>query len=229
MRSTTIAALLLTFAVGCEHKSKTAPTGTPEPVGKDPTPSAEVRAPVAADLAGYTKDLPGSGDKLMARIETPLGTLNCELYGDKAPITVANFVGLATGKKAWLNPKTSKVEKGKPYFDGLIFHRVIPGFMLQGGDPLGVGRGGPGYQFEDELATGFKMGPGALAMANAGPVTNGSQFFVMQGSRPDLEEKHTIFGQCKEIEVINKIAATPTGANDLPNEPVTMKITISKG
>src|SRR5262245_49384202 len=174
----------------CENRNKpkdTPPTGsaaqkpageTPEPVGKepelpkqpspDPTPGADVRPPVAADLAEYTKDIGGSGSKLMAKIETSMGTLNCELYGDKAPMTVANFVGLATGKKAWMNPKTGNVERGTPYFNGLVFHRVIPGFMIQGGDPLASGTGGPGYSFNDEIWNGAHVGAGVLAMANAG-------------------------------------------------------------
>jgi peptidyl-prolyl cis-trans isomerase A (cyclophilin A) len=227
------AALLLTLVVGCEKK-KNEPTGAGR-TGGDPggggaaTAKPDVRPPVPEDLAEYTKDLPGNGDTLIARIETPLGVVHCELFADKAPMTVASFVGLATGKKPWLGP--NGVEKGKPFFDGLIFHRVIPGFMIQGGDPTGSGRGGPGYKFGDEHARDVEMGPGALAMANAGPGTNGSQFFIMDkdGSRPDLVGRHTIFGQCKEIEVVNKIATVPTGPGDRPNEPVTMQITISRG
>jgi len=196
-------------------------------------PAEEVRKPTAADFALYTKDIPGSG-KLTATIETSMGTIHCELFGDKAPMTVANFVGLATGKKAWMNPKTGNVEKGKPYFDGLTFHRVIPGFMIQGGDPLGAGTGGPGYSFQDEFADGLKMDPGALAMANAGKGpdgggTNGSQFFIMEGSSPGLVGKHSIFGQCKEVAVVKKITATPRDDNDKPNTPVTItRVTISK-
>ena len=192
-----------------------------------------MRKPVAADLDAYTKDIPGSG-KLHATIETSMGALHCELFPDKAPMTIANFVGLATGKKAWLNPKTGNVEKGKPYFDGLTFHRVIPGFMIQGGDPLGQGTGGPGYSFQDEFAPGTAMEPGALAMANAGKGpdgggTNGSQFFIMEGSRPDLVGHHTIFGQCKEVDVVKAITAVPRDRNDKPNTPVTInKITFSK-
>jgi peptidyl-prolyl cis-trans isomerase A (cyclophilin A) len=205
----------------------------------DPTPSARagepVRPPTAADLAEYTKDLPGSGNKLLAKIETSMGTFNCELYGDRAPMTVANFVGLATGKKPWLNPKTGNTERGTPYFDGLSFHRVIPGFMIQGGDPLGAGYGGPGYQFADEIWDGADITPGVLAMANAGKGpsgggTNGSQFFIMEGARPDLNPKHTVFGKCAELDLVKQITRVPTGANDKPEQPVTMtKVTISKG
>ena len=222
------------LGVACEHKSnkssRQGDTGSDRSGKPDPAvATGDVRAPVAADLAEYTKALPGTGDKLLATIETPLGTLHCELYPDKAPITVANFVGLAIGKKPWRNPRTGAVESGKPYFDGLEFHRVIPGFMIQGGDPTGTGTSGPGYSFEDELSPSLDMGPGTLAMANAGPKTNGSQFFVMEGTATPLARKHSIFGACKEIEVVSKITNTPRGGDDHPNEPVKMKVTISKG
>jgi peptidyl-prolyl cis-trans isomerase A (cyclophilin A) len=224
MRSTTIAAVALTTAAfGCDHKPKDQPGNVaPEPVGRD-----EVRAPAASDLADYLKEIPGDG-KLMATIETPLGTLHCELFGDKAPMTVANFVGLATGRKSWRDP-SGNIQKNKPFFDGLVFHRVIPTFMIQGGDPKGVGVGGPGYSFADEFVDGLEMSPGTLAMANSGKATNGSQFFVMEGSSPGLVGKHTIFGRCLEVEVVTKITNTPRNADDKPDTPVTMKITIKKG
>ncbi|HEX5063158.1 MAG TPA: peptidylprolyl isomerase [Kofleriaceae bacterium] len=236
--------------MACENKSKPKDTGeaaqkpagneTPTPVNKepelpkqpspDPTPAADVRPPVAADLAEYTKDIPGTGTKLMAKIETSMGTFNCELYGDKAPMTVANFVGLATGKKPWLSP--SGMQKDKPFFDGLTFHRVIPGFMIQGGDPRGDGTGGPGYKFNDEIWQGQHIEPGVLAMANAGvrggEGTNGSQFFIMEGARPDLDTHHTVFGKCKELDLVKKIENVPS-TDDKPNTPVTInKITFSK-
>ena len=218
----------------------------PEPVGKDPAKPADtapaapaagggaaddttVRPPTAADLAAYTKDLSGSGP-LTATIDTSLGTFHCELFADKAPMTVANFVGLATGKKAWQDPKSGQSQVGKPFFDGLIFHRVIPGFMIQGGDPLGQGVGGPGYSFDDEVNNGLVMKPGTLAMANAGPGTDGSQFFITEGSPSYLNNKHTIFGQCKEVDLVKKIEAVQRGPGDKPETPVTItKVTISKG
>ncbi|HEY6178148.1 MAG TPA: peptidylprolyl isomerase [Kofleriaceae bacterium] len=188
-----------------------------------------MRPPTAADLATYTKDIPGNGP-LTATIETSLGTFHCELFADKAPMTVANFVGLATGKKAWQNPAGGATEVGKPFFDGLIFHRVIPGFMIQGGDPLGQGTGGPGYQFEDEVNNGLMMKPGTLAMANAGPGTNGSQFFITEGAPGHLNNRHTIFGQCKEVDLVKKIEGVPRGPGDKPSDPVTIKkITFAKG
>ena len=229
------------------------PTGDdmkPEPVGKDPgkpadtaapaapaAPSgggasasdATVRPPTADDLAAYTKDLAGNGP-LTATIDTSQGAFHCELFADKAPMTVANFVGLATGKKAWQDPRSGQPQVGKPFFDGLIFHRVIPGFMIQGGDPEGIGRGGPGYQFDDEVNNGLAMKPGTLAMANAGPGTNGSQFFITEGSPSYLNNKHTIFGQCKEVDLVKKIEGVPRGPGDKPTEPVTItKLTFAKG
>jgi peptidyl-prolyl cis-trans isomerase A (cyclophilin A) len=214
--------------------TKPDPNALPTQPKPDPTPGADVGPPTAADLATYTKDLPGTGSKILMTMETSQGTFHCELYGDKAPMTVANWVGLATGKKPWLNPKTGNVERGKPYFDGLIFHRVIPGFMIQGGDPLGQGFGGPGYNFNDEIWQGQHVGAGMLAMANAGvrggQGTNGSQFFIMEGDRPDLDAKHTVFGKCNEIDLIKKIEGVPRDDNDKPNDPVTInKVTITKG
>jgi peptidyl-prolyl cis-trans isomerase A (cyclophilin A) len=179
-----------------------------------------VRPPVASDLAEYVTQLHGKGTKLAATIDTSLGTIHCELFGDKAPLAVANFVGLATGQKAFKSSSGTPVKK--KFFDGLTFHRVIPTFMIQGGDPEGSGRGGPGYEFKNEVA-GLKMGPGALAMANAGPDTNGSQFFIMEGDHPDLETGYTNFGQCKEVDVVTKITHTPTTPGDKPVTPVLIK------
>jgi peptidyl-prolyl cis-trans isomerase A (cyclophilin A) len=189
---------------------------------------ASVKAPVAADLETYTKGISGKGD-LIATIKTSVGTVRCQLFADKAPMTVANFVGLATGKKPWLDPKTNKVQKGKPYYDGTIFHRVIPDFMIQGGDPTGTGTGGPGYQFGDETSPEVKMAPGVLAMANAGKGTNGSQFFITEGSPSYLDGKHTIFGTCKPLDVVGKIARVKRDDSDRPATAVKMKVTITRG
>jgi len=226
--------------VACENRSRpkdtTANQGSgsalPTQPSPDPTPAADVAPPTAADLATYTKDLPGTGSKLMAKIETTMGTLTCELYGDKAPMTVANFVGLATGKKPWMGTD-GKVQRDKPFFDGITFHRVIPEFMIQGGDPTASGRGGPGYAFDDEIWQGQHILPGVLAMANAGQQgghgTNGSQFFVMEGERPDLDSKHTVFGKCAELDVVKKITHVKT-ESDKPIEDIKItKVTISKG
>ena len=253
MRSTPFLFALLALSA-CEHKNKTEPgsstttttpgsatvakpsdTTTPPPPVEKPgaapvTPPADtVRPPVAADLVEYTKDLPGNGTKLLAKFETSMGVINCELFPEKAPMTVANFVGLATGKKPWMNPKTGNVEQGKPFFDGLVFHRVIPEFMIQGGDPLGRGTGGPGYQFGDEFGPNDNMVPGTLAMANAGPATNGSQFFITEIGPNWLNGKHTIFGQCKEIDLVKQVARVPQDAQNKPDKPITMKVVITKG
>lgn len=135
---------------------------------------------------------------LYAIFHTSKGTITCSLFEKEAPKTVANFVGLADGTKEWTDPKTGKKVK-KRFYDGLIFHRVIPNFMIQGGDPEGTGRGGPGYKFEDEFNPSLKFDkPGKLAMANSGPHTNGSQFFITHVPTPWLDNKHTIFGQVVE-------------------------------
>jgi peptidyl-prolyl cis-trans isomerase A (cyclophilin A) len=183
---------------------------------------AEVRPPAADDLATYAKKVPGKGD-LTATFETSLGTIHCTLFDKTAPITVASFIGLATGQKAWTNPKTGKVVKNKPFYDGLIFHRVIPEFMIQGGDPLGQGTGGPGYEFEDEFSDTTKFQIGSLAMANAGPRTNGSQFFITETAPAHLNGKHTIFGQCSEPDIVKKIARTPANNANKPDTAVVIK------
>jgi peptidyl-prolyl cis-trans isomerase A (cyclophilin A) len=170
-----------------------------------PKPKGEVRAPKAEDLPEYVKDLEGEGD-LLATFETDMGDIHCKLYENETPMTVANFVGLARGLKPWLDPRTREVEQ-KPFYDGLVFHRVIPDFMIQGGDPLGVGRGGPGYRFADEFVDGLEHDkPGLLSMANAGAGTNGSQFFITEVPTPHLDGKHTVWGECKEVDIIKRIA-----------------------
>jgi len=161
---------------------------------------------------------------MMAVFETNKGTFKVKLFPDKAPKTVENFVGLAEGTKEWTDPKTgSKVKK--PFYDGLKFHRVIPNFMLQGGDPLGTGTGGPGYKFEDEFHPSLKHDkPGKLSMANAGPGTNGSQFFVTVAATPWLDGKHSIFGEVVEgMDVVNEISKVRTAPGDRPVEDVIVK------
>jgi peptidyl-prolyl cis-trans isomerase A (cyclophilin A) len=180
-------------------------------------------------LEEATKGLPGSGP-LTAKIETTQGTFTCELYEKQTPITVANFVGLARGLRPWKDPKTGQWVK-KPYYDGLIFHRVIPGFMIQGGDPLGVGTGNPGYKFADEIVPELKFDkPGLMAMANAGPVTNGSQFFITESKPEYLNGRHTIFGACEPLSLVTKIAGVDRGPRDKPTVDVVMKkVTIARG
>jgi peptidyl-prolyl cis-trans isomerase A (cyclophilin A) len=159
-----------------------------------------------------------------ATLRTSKGDIKVELFPDTAPKTVENFIGLATGSRVWRDPKTG-AEQNTPLYSGTIFHRVIPNFMIQGGDPLGSGRGGPGYDFEDEVDGPQRFdGPGWLAMANAGPNTNGSQFFITQSPQPHLNGRHTIFGRViGGQEVVDAIATTPTDAMDRPVEPVVLE------
>ena len=166
----------------------------------------------------------GSTKKMIAVFETNRGTFKVQLFPDKAPKTVENFVGLAEGTKEWTDPKSGNKVK-KPFYDGLTFHRVIPNFMIQGGDPLGSGTGGPGYKFGDEFDPSLHHDkPGKLSMANAGPGTNGSQFFVTVAATPWLDGKHTIFGEVVEgMDVVSTISTTKTGPMDRPAEPVVIK------
>ena len=162
--------------------------------------------------------------ELLVTFETSKGNITCVLYEKQAPKTVSNFVGLAQGTKEWIDPKTKEKVK-KPLYDGTIFHRVIPGFMIQGGDPLGMGIGGPGYQFEDEIVKDLAFDrPGRLAMANSGPNTNGSQFFITVVPTPWLNGYHTIFGQViKGQKVIEEIIRVKKDHSDKPLEPVILK------
>ncbi len=191
------------------------------------------KAVVVKDTADNNKQISKKTEKTMkAIIETSMGTIEVELFADKAPVTVENFVGLATGTKEFTDLKTGKKTK-KKFYDGLTFHRVIPEFMIQGGCPLGTGTGGPGYTFEDETNNGLKFNkPGLLAMANAGPNTNGSQFFITEVTTPWLNGHHTIFGQVvsmEDLEVVKKIARVETGFSNDPIEPVIInKIIIEK-
>jgi peptidyl-prolyl cis-trans isomerase A (cyclophilin A) len=161
---------------------------------------------------------------LYAIFDTTLGEVTCRLFPEQAPKTVANFRGLAEGTREFVDSK-SKARAKRPYYDGLVFHRVIPNFMIQGGCPEGIGTGGPGYQFEDEFSKdlGFDR-RGMLAMANAGPNTNGSQFFITVAPTAWLNNKHTVFGEIvKGYDVVEKIAAVPRDRRDRPETPVVMK------
>jgi len=168
-------------------------------------------------------------DKLYATFDTSLGQIVVELFPQEAPNTVKNFVGLAKGEQPWMDPKTGEIVN-RPLYNGTIFHRVIPNFMVQGGDPRGNGMGGPGYKFGDEFTDKLKFDQvGRLAMANSGPNTNGSQFFITVAKTAWLNNHHTIFGQVvKGQDVVDKIANTERGANDLPVKDVVLKtVTIS--
>ena len=166
-----------------------------------------------------------------AHFMTSEGAFVIRLFDQEAPKTVANFAGLAEGTKEWTDPRTGRKVKAR-YYDGTIVHRVIDGFMIQGGDPLGQGTGGPGYVFEDEFSPALRHGKaGVLSMANRGPNTNGGQFFITLAPTPWLDDKHTVFGEITEgMDVIRKIGSTPTSKPaDRPIKPVTIQsVTIQR-
>ncbi|MGW3467060.1 peptidylprolyl isomerase [Saccharopolyspora sp. NPDC000995] len=173
------------------------------------------------------------GTTVTATLHTSQGDIRINLFPDKAPKTVANFVGLAEGTKEYTEPN-AKGERSGPFYDGVIFHRVISGFMIQTGDPTGTGRGGPGYKFGDEFHPELQFTkPYLLAMANAGPNTNGSQFFVTVGATDWLNYKHSIFGEVadqKSRDVVDSIANTATGVGDRPvNDIIIEKVSIERG
>jgi peptidyl-prolyl cis-trans isomerase A (cyclophilin A) len=173
-----------------------------------------------------------SGAELFAKFETTEGVITVKLFTSEAPKTVENFVGLATGEKTWTHPGTGETMTNRPLYDGTVMHRCIKDFMVQGGDPLGKGTGGPGYKFEDEFQSGRRFDrPGLLAMANAGPNTNGSQFFLTVVPTTWLNGRHTIFGEILSgQDVIDRVANTiAKGPGDRPKiDVVIKKLTISK-
>lgn len=185
-------------------------------VSCDQTPTGEMNVDVT---------VPENLEKgLYAHFTTSQGDFTCVLFEERAPKTVANFVGLAKGEKAFRDPRSGEQVK-RPYYNGLTFHRVIKDFMLQGGCPQGDGRGGPGYEFEDEFHKTLRHDQaGRLSMANAGPGTNGSQFFVTTVPTPHLDNRHSIFGQVVNgLDIVTKIENVRTGRNDKPVEPVVMQ------
>jgi peptidyl-prolyl cis-trans isomerase A (cyclophilin A) len=165
-------------------------------------------AALLAALPAHAQEKPKMADAVFATFKTSMGDIVVKLLPEKAPKTVENFLGLAEGTKEWKDPRTGQTVK-KPLYDGTVFHRVIPQFMIQGGDPLGTGTGGPGYKFADEIGPDNKFTkPGLLAMANAGPNTNGSQFFITEVPTPWLDRGHTIFGEVvKGFDLVPKITA----------------------
>jgi len=170
-------------------------------------------------------------EPLYATLKTNMGVIVIRLFDDKAPKTVENFVGLATGTKEWTDPRSGQKVK-QPLYNGTIFHRVIPGFMIQGGDPLGRGTGGPGYRFADEFHPELRHNKaGILSMANAGPNTNGSQFFITLAPTPHLDNRHSVFGEVVQgQEVVVAIGNAPRGANDRPvKDAVLQEVVISRG
>lgn len=211
-----LAVVSLALAAAAQTKSTpAAPAAKPRAAAKPPVQRAASVDPTAV-------------------FETTAGTLRCTLFEKQTPVTVANFIGLANGTKDWKNPVSGASKHGVPLYDGTIFHRVIPNFMIQGGDPAGNGTGDPGYKFKDEIVSTLAFDkPGRLAMANSGPATNGSQFFITEVPTPHLNGKHTIFGQCDEASVslvkqIARMAVDPS--TDKPFRPVKIKhISIVRG
>ncbi len=232
-----LAASLLFATAGCQ-RDDAAESETSEPPavedGDEASEDAEERIvpepPTAEDLAEYTADLEGDGP-LIATLDTSMGAIRCRLFEEKAPMTVANFVGLARGLKPWRHPASGEVSR-EPLYDGTIFHRVIPDFMIQGGDPLGEGRGGPGYRFDNEVSDELRHDePGTMSMANAGPDTNGSQFFITEVPQPRLDGDYSIFGRCDDVDVVKEIARVEKagpGSSRPKDDVVLESVTISR-
>lgn len=223
--------LCLLGAVACKSKPA-APAETPQAVDSVEAPAAQepvVEAPAGAASLLNTESpesilsaIEGDG-QLYATFVTSMGEINCRLFEKETPITTANFVGLANGSKSFQVPNSEEIKRGN-FYDGLVFHRVIPDFMIQGGCPLGQGIGGPGYNFADEIVEGLSHSKaGILSMANAGPGTNGSQFFITDAATPWLDGRHTVFGECENVDVVKAIANAPRGRADMPNEPITIE------
>jgi peptidyl-prolyl cis-trans isomerase A (cyclophilin A) len=175
------------------------------------------------------------GEEMWAKFDTSMGEIICKLEPEKAPLTVANFVGLAEGTKDWKDPKTQKSMSDTPYYNGILFHRVIPGFMIQTGDPTGTGRGGPGFTIQDEFHPDLRHKPGTLSMANTGrPNSGGGQFFITEVATPHLDDKHSVFGYCDPIALIKKITGVEKvgsgrGASKPKVDIVLNKLSIHRG
>ena len=224
-----VCALTLTFL--CPALPLFAQQSAPPPP-QNPAPSTTAGDQALPDDPGTTAHVQPAAEPTGPTVvfDTTMGRMVCRLYSKQAPVTVANFVGLADGSKPWTNPATKQTMVGKPLYDGTTFHRVIPGFMIQGGDPAGNGTGDPGYFVNDEISPDLAFDvPGRLAMANAGPNTNGSQFFITVAPQPSLDGHYTIFGQCDpgSVLVADSIAEVERDERDRPLEPVVMnKVTI---
>lgn len=164
-------------------------------------------------------------DDLTATLHTNHGDIEVRLFDERAPRTVGNFVGLATGEREWTDPQSGDRMTDQPLYDDVLFHRVIDGFMVQGGDPTGTGRGGPGYQFDDEFHPELSHdGPGILSMANSGPNTNGSQFFITLDAQPHLDNRHAVFGEVIDgMDIVEEIGNVDTNPQDKPLDDVVLE------
>lgn len=184
------------------------------------TPALAAPPGVDPRVVAATQGATGEGPDLLAVLKTTKGDITCRLHHEKAPETVANFAGLALGTKPFTDPRTN-TRVTRRFYDGQLFHRVIPDFMIQGGDPTGKGTGGPGFTIPDELQTGLShAAPGVLSMANRGPGTGGSQFFVTLKATPWLDGKHAVFGQCRNLDIAQAIAAVPVVPPNRPRNDV---------
>jgi peptidyl-prolyl cis-trans isomerase A (cyclophilin A) len=210
-----ITSLLLLSSCFTAFAQQSTPAATPATPSQDLPDSPGMQAHASPQPTGPT-----------AVFDTSMGRITCKLFAKEAPETVANFIGLAEGTKDWSDPRTKQKVHGKPLYDGTTFHRVIPDFMIQGGDPMGDGTGDPGYYFKDEFNPDLNFDvPGRLAMANSGPGTNGSQFFITEVPTEHLNQKHTIFGQCDEhsVLIVESIARVQRNGDDKPEDPVILK------
>lgn len=208
-------ALLFSAAFASAQQAPPAAQQTPSAPASDLPDSPGTQVPAQVEPTGPT-----------AVLDTSMGRITCRLFDKQAPLTVANFIGLAEGTKDWTNPDTHEKEHGKPLYNGTIFHRVIPGFMAQGGDPIGNGMGDPGYYIQDEIDPSLMFDiAGRLAMANSGPNTDGSQFFITEEPQPSLNGHYTIFGQCdpSSVLVVKSITRVERDAHDKPLTPVVLK------
>jgi peptidyl-prolyl cis-trans isomerase A (cyclophilin A) len=207
-------ALIVAFSSACGSKGASEGPITPAEI---PTLAITATPP---PIAEYPRSEDG---RVHAKIRTSLGDIDCLLFPDRAPLNVENFVGLARGTKAWQEHASKRWVK-RPAYHGSTFHRVIANFMIQGGDPSGTGLGEPGYTVDDELWPGMKHDrAGLLCTANRGPNTNGMQFYILDAAAPHLEGRDTVFGECKNLDVIHKIAKVPTDAGNRPVTPVTIR------
>jgi peptidyl-prolyl cis-trans isomerase A (cyclophilin A) len=211
----------LGFAMALAGAASAASSQQPPPPPAQTPPAQQLPDAPTATAAAMT--VPNGPFVVM---DTSMGRITCQFYQKQAPKAVANFIGLAEGTKDWTDPATKKLMRHKPLYDGTTFHRVIPEFMIQGGDPTATGMGDPGYTFDDEFDPDLNFDrPGRLAMANSGPNSNGSQFFITEQASDSLDQHYTLFGQCDDpsVSVVKTIARVPRDSDDKPLTPVVLK------
>ena len=213
--------VLCMTSLGCD-RSPPPPTPVPEhDVAQEPKErTKKARAPALTEFERFTADVEGEGE-IGVDFVTSEGTIACVLFASRAPLTVTNFIGLATGHLPFLDAESGELLEQTPYYDGLSFHRVIPGFIIQTGAQEGVPDSGPGYTLPDEFHPDLRHDrPGVLSMANAGPNTGGSQIFITLVPAPHLDGRHSVFGQCDDLDVVERISKVPADARDAPRTPV---------